>query len=306
MEIKDFKKNQKAFVLRGAHAQFAQPEWSEDTVSSVSQNCVTLECGQKFEEIHGYSKECLVENKNFGDPALLFTDKESLDRYLEKCALTTQIMKQIPHLYECSLEQLKSIKDAVTADKETILLDFNNDYNHSIRCVSVSKADTPKISSLYEKAAKAAKKDGYAGWVSKIPNEYLKEVGLDDRAVVTVSFNDDKIRTPEYEKNGYFRVCCGNCDLCEIGWCRKYLDFVNPDDTNSCFRNPELTIYQIEYGEEKVLDFAVKKNKGIDGYFPYLALKILTMFAAEDKKLQAVLNDKDFAPEKLWIHSKYI
>ncbi len=108
LELSDFKKGQKAYILERNIGYNRPAEIIETTVTSVGRKYVyTSYFERKYK--NGEHYKGLFENVGFGTPSELYATREQAEEEIERDKLVRSINKHLHVLYRCTIEELREM-----------------------------------------------------------------------------------------------------------------------------------------------------------------------------------------------------
>lgn len=115
MEIKSFKKGQKAYILDMHDGRNQDPEIHEAIVVSVGRKYVTVDNGSRYESTNdSYS---LTEAIDWGDRRLLCPIRKYAELFIERDRLRTWIRQSANRADEYTLIQLRDVYRILTGER---------------------------------------------------------------------------------------------------------------------------------------------------------------------------------------------
>lgn len=108
LELSDFKKGQKAYILERNIGYNRPAEIIETTVTSVGRKYVYT---SYFERKYKNGEHCkgLFENVGFGTPSELYATREQAEEEIERDKLVRSINKHLHVLYRCTTKELREM-----------------------------------------------------------------------------------------------------------------------------------------------------------------------------------------------------
>ena len=110
LELSDFKKGQKAYILERNIGYSNPAKIIETTVTSVGRKYVHV---SYFDRAYKYSEhhKGLFENVGFGTPSELFVTREQAEEEIERDELVRSINRHLRSLCQCTTEELRKINN---------------------------------------------------------------------------------------------------------------------------------------------------------------------------------------------------
>lgn len=108
MELSDFKKGQKAYILERNIGYNRSAEIIETTVTGIGRKYVYVSYfDRKYKHRKHYKG--LFENVDYGTPSELYITREQVEEEIERDKLVRSINKHLHVLYRCTTKELREM-----------------------------------------------------------------------------------------------------------------------------------------------------------------------------------------------------